>query len=421
MKLLLGVLADDLTGGLEVAAMLTAEGMRCAYVTHPDRISQCEGYQAIVVAQKTRVASAQDAVAAFEAAANALLALGAAQIFFKYCATFDSTDKGNIGPCTDLLMALTESRLTAFVPSFPSVGRSVYQGHLFVFDQLVSDSPKRADPLTPMTDPRLVQVLQRQTEFRVGLLPYEVLRAGGSEMEAHLHSRLAEGERYFIADAVEDRDVQELARLTVQWPLVTGNSSIVQYYPSLWRELGWVDKSPAALELAPVKGPGVVLSGSCAERTLAQLAEFERFRPVYRIQPDLSGDADTIIQQVVEWALPLMVDGPVAISTSGTPEQVEAAHTVLGREGAARKAEALLADVACALHEQGVRRFLVAGGETSGAVLDALGVQVLTPGPWTGPGAVLATTEGQDRLGFCLKSGKLGPVDMFIKTLEAMG
>jgi uncharacterized protein YgbK (DUF1537 family) len=414
-----GAVADDLTGGLELAAMLCAGGVACDFVTAPEAATETEA-QAIVIAQRTRVAPAEQAALAFEAAGRRLQALGARQLFFKYCATFDSTPAGNIGPCADVLHHLSGAQLTGFCPAFPEVGRRVFQGHLFVDDALVSESPKRHDPLTPMTDPNLVRVLARQTATAVGLVPQQVLHDGPAAAEHHCDGLRQKGVGFAIVDAATPEDLQVVAALTVSWPLMTGNSSVAAYYPALWRERGWISGPAAPAKMPPVNGPGIVLAGSCAERTLRQLELFGRERPVLMLDPAESDDTKDLVEKAVRWALPQLGEGPVAIATSAPPEEVSKAQAKLGQAGAARRAEEILSQVALRLREAGASRFLVAGGETSGAVIEALSVSRLTVGPYRAPGISHAVTPGASPIAFCLKSGKLGAEDMFLPMLAEM-
>lgn len=419
-KPIFGVIADDLTGGMETAAMLIAQGIDCAFVTDPELVAHAGDVLAIVVAQKTRVISAEAAVAKSEAAARALLAKGTSQLFFKYCATFDSTDQGNIGPVADMLMSLTGARYTAFCPGSPGLSRTVYNGHLFLGTQLISESPKRHDPLTPMTDPDLVRVLQRQTSRKVGLLAHMQISSGEDAARQTIADAAERGTEYFIADSITDADLATIAAVTRDWKLMTGNATIVQHYPPLWKKGGRVPQEAQRDPLPPVQGAGVVLSGSCAERTLEQLADFEKSRPVLRMDLVKGGDVAESVASALEWALPKLADGPVAIATSASTEAVKQAQQRFGREGAAKLAEGILGGLSIALRDAGVRRFIVAGGETSGSIVEHLGIRSLRVGPYGGPGIGTATTDGPDPIAFCLKSGKLGPVDLFLKTFSSM-
>lgn len=421
MKPLLGIIADDLTGGMESASMLVALGVECGFVTKPERVAEAAGSPAVVVAQKTRVAPAAEAVGKSRAAARALLDAGARQLFFKYCATFDSTDEGNIGPVADALMEMTGATCTAFCPTSAELGRSVFNGYLFYGRPLVSESPKRFDPLTPMTDPDLVRVLQRQSGLKVGLIEHRHVRAGGAALSGHVDARVAAGERHLIADAIYDDDLAALAALTVDWPLMTGNSPILQHYPGIWSQRGMLAGQAAPPALPAVSGAGIVLAGSCAERTMEQLDAFARHRPVLSIDIAAEPDPAHAVARALDWAGTRLDAGPVAIATSAGPEAVSAAQARLGRDGAARFAEDILGTLAVELHARGARRFMVAGGETSGAIVERLGIERLRIGAYEGPGIARATSEGPDPVAFSLKSGKLGPVDMFLATLEAMG
>lgn len=421
MSLRFGGIADDLTGGLELASVMVGQGERCPLVTSPSALETlAPDDTAAVVAMRTRLAPVAQAVERVDAAAQALLDRGARRLFLKYCATFDSTPAGNIGPCADALMERTGAAVTGFCPSFPEVARTVYQGHLFVADRLVSESPKRHDPATPMTDPDLVRVLQAQTRRRVGLLPHEVVARGIGACRAHL-DRLAEGgvERV-IFDAVDEAGLETLAALTVDWPVMTGGSSIAVYYPRLWGAGPVPDARRRALPA--VHGPGVVLAGSCADRTREQLSTFEVQRPVLRLDPvDCAEDPAGAVAMAVDWATERWASGPVAIATSATPEAVDRVKARLGADRAGRLPEQLLAALSAALRDRGARRFLIAGGETSGAVVEALGIRRLDVEPYEVAGVHRAVSLEADPVSLHLKSGKLGPADMFLSVLGGTG
>ncbi len=415
MSLAFGAIADDLTGALELASLMVRAGVRCRVLTGPAPPDAVDGLDSVVFGLKTRVAPPGRAVVQFSAAVDLLQQAGARQIFFKYCATFDSTRRGNIGPCADLLMSRTGAAFTAFCPAFPEVHRTVYQGHLFAGDRLISQSAKRFDPLTPMREPDLVKVLQQQTSRRVGLLPHHVLDAGTAA--GHVDSLRAAGIDYAVADAVDENDLKRLAELTVDWPLMTGGSSVAVYYPELWRAQGRIAGAPAAIDLPAPKSAGVVLAGSCAERTFEQLDHFSAGRPVLRLDLAEAADGRDLAAHAIAWAAERLPDGPLAIATSAKPDQVAALQKRLGRRRAAALGESLLGGIAAGLHARGVRRFVVAGGETSGAVLKSLGATVLEVDRFMAPGLSRAVMPGSDPVSLHLKSGKLGPVDMFSTVL----
>lgn len=420
--MILGGLADDLTGGLELAAMLVAEGVPTLLVTSADAVEPVGDAAAVVIAQKTRIAPVAQACALFDAGAAALLANGARQLFFKYCATFDSTDSGNIGPCIDVLMPRTGARFTACCPSFPEYQRAVFQGHLFVGDRLVSESPKRDDPVTPMRDPDLVRVLQRQTRRRVGLIGQTDVRAGATAIATRVAALQAEGVQCAIADAALHEDLAQLAAATVAWPLMTGGSSIAAHYPALWRQLGWLGHGNTPAGLPAVRGPGVVLAGSCAEQTRRQLAHFEQTHPVLHLDLQAYARGHDVVAEALAWAQARCGAQPVALSTAAAPDAVALLQEQLGVARVAALAEDLLGRIAHGLRAAGVRRFVVAGGETSGAVLAHLGVARLQVGPFAGPSLPLAldTRDAMDPLVLCLKSGKLAGLDAFAVALDRM-
>ncbi len=420
MSLQLGVIADDLTGGMETAAMLVAEGVDCAFVTKPDGVASIGDAQAVVVAQKTRVIDPAEAVRLSEEAARTLMAAGARQLFFKYCGTFDSTDDGNIGPVADRLLELTGAAQTAFCPTSVEMERSVFNGHLFVGRQLVSNSPKRHDPLTPMNDPDLVAVLARQSKFQVGLVWYSAIRSGGPRLHKAIEDLVSAGVRHIIVDAVYEEDLAAIAELTESWTLMTGNAAVVRHYPAVWRARNRIGGRAEAKVVPAAAGAGAVLAGSCAGRTLEQLDAFEAHRPVNRIKLSDVENPEQTISDALAWAERHLADGPVAISTSALPEAVNAAQQRFGREGAAALAERILGEISVGLHRIGVRRFVVAGGETSGAVVESLGVRSLRIGPYREAGIARAATDGHDVTALSLKSGKLGPVDMFLPMLDSM-
>lgn len=415
--MLLGGIADDLTGAVELAGMLAAGGMRVALVL--DDAPVPAGQDAVVVALPSRVAPLEEAKAGFARAADALLGAGAERLFFKYCATFDSTPKGNIGPCADLLMDRTGADFTIFAPSFPEAERRVFMGHLFVGAQLVSNSPKRHDPLTPMTEPDLVKVLAPQTRRRVGLIPQHVVAQGAEAVGRHVAGLRAAGVSYAIADAGTEEDLATLARASWDWRLTTGGSNLAAHFPAIWRERGLLSAAVAE-PVTRAGGHGAVLAGSCSDRTREQVEHFAARHPVLRIDLARMETPEAALRDAVAWALPLLESGPVCVTTAGDPQAVAQAQARLGRDGAARAAEGLLGALAVALVGAGVRRVLVAGGESSGAVIRALGISRLSVAPYASPGIGLCAAEEPVTLALCLKSGKLGPVDMFATVLEQM-
>lgn len=418
-SVILGAIGDDFTGAVELAGMLTAGGARTLFVTSPGGIpNQIDDIEAVVVALRSRVAPPEEALNEIDQAASAFQRLRTRQIFFKYCATFDSTDHGNIGNCAEALMERMGARSVLFCPSFPEAFRTVYQGHHFVGDQLLANSPKRHDPLTPMTRSDLVEVLAPQTSKGVGLLPWATVQAGASAIRAFSEAKAAEGTPFLVADAITEADLRSIAAATWDWPLMTGGSSVAAHYPALWRRQGLMPNA-ALPALDTVRGSGAVLAGSCADRTREQIAAFGRDYPVLNL--DLMAEEEAAVTGALDWARAAGPSRPFCIASSADPAAVAIVQNRFGVIAAGRRAERLLGRIAQGLVELGVRRFLVAGGETSGAVVQALGVERLHVAAYTRLGVGRCMADMPTRLSFCLKSGKLGDVEMFARVLDEMG
>jgi len=421
-RLVFAGIADDLTGGIELASLMVRGGVAARLLTARGRTEDIGDAPATVIGLKVRVAPKAAAVAAVRRALAVLAPRAPRQLFQKYCATFDSTPRGNIGPIADVLMEATGAPFTAFCPAFPEVDRTVYAGHLFATDQLISRSPKRHDPLTPMREPDLVRVLAAQTAEKVGLIRHQVLRAGPEAVAAKVAALIAAGTRYAISDTVDEADLECLAAASLDWTLMTGGSSVAVYFPDRWRARGDLDGFAPPAPLPRVQGRAAVIAGSCAERTAAQLAAFaEAGRPVIHLEAAAlidPSEAAAATEAALAAALAALSSGrPVAVATTADPAAVAAVQARAGVKRTAAAIERALGRIAEGLAQAGVTRFVIAGGETSGAVLDALGVRALEVGPFEAPGLSRAVSTGATPVSFHLKSGKLGPVDMFARAL----
>jgi uncharacterized protein YgbK (DUF1537 family) len=418
---LLGAIADDLTGATDLCNTLVRDGMRTVQtVGLPPAGTPIPDADAIVVALKSRTIPAQDAVAQSLAALDWLRAAGARQIFFKYCSTFDSTDAGNIGPVADALRDRLGADCALACPAFPETGRAVFQGHLFVGDVLLSDSPMRDHPLTPMRDPSLVRVLQRQTPHRVGLVAYPDVDAGPQRIAARMTELAAAGTRHAILDALCDRHLRDIGEAAAGHALITGGSGVARGLPAAYRRRGWLAENPAADDLPTTPGASAILAGSCSAATLRQIATFATAgNPCFRLTPqDLARDT-ALVGRAHDWAAGKLAAGPVLIHASAPPDEVAAAQAELGREHAATLVERAMADLARGLVARGVRRLVVAGGETSGAVTEALGAYALRIGRQIDPGVPWTSTlGGTSCISLALKSGNFGGDDFFAKALR---
>lgn len=412
----LGVIADDFTGATDVASMLVRAGMRTVQVIGVPNGEAPEA-DAVVVALKSRTVPAFDAIAQSLAALRWLQAAGARQFYFKVCSTFDSTPAGNIGPVTEALMDALGAPFAFACPAFPENGRTVFRGHLFVGDQLLSDTGMRHHPLTPMTDANLVRVLQAQTKRRVGLLRHDTVGRGAAAIRARVEVLIAEGKELAIADAVADDDLRALARATIDHPLITAGSGVALGLPEVYAERGWLVPDADAAQLDAVGGHAAVLSGSCSTATNAQVAQWlDDGRPALRIDPQALAAGVPVAADAVAWARSQIAQAPVLLYATAGAEEVAATQSALGVERAGELVEQCFAQIASGLHDGGVRRFVVAGGETSGAVVQALGVQTLRIGAPIDPGVPWTQAEGRPLL-LALKSGNFGSADFFAKAL----
>jgi uncharacterized protein YgbK (DUF1537 family) len=414
--MILGCVADDLTGATDLALTLTREGMRTVQtVGPPDPDFDYAAVDAVVVALKSRTIPAGEAVAQSRDALALLRAGGARRILFKYCSTFDSTPAGNIGPVAEALMADLETDLTIACPAFPTNGRTIYQGRLFVGRQLLSESPMKDHPLTPMTDADLVAVLQAQTIGRVDLVPFATVDAGAEVIGAAFAAARAAGARLLIVDALTDRHLREIGAAAADLALITGGSGVALGLAEAYRARGWLGPAEGAGRLDPVAGRDVMLAGSCSAATRRQVeVAIAAGTPALRVDP-LAVAAGAISPEAAI-AFARAAERTPLIYSSADPDAVRAAQARLGRDEAGAAVERFLAAVAVGLRDAGFRRFLVAGGETSGAVVGALGVRALRIGPEIDPGVPWTRSVGDEAaLLLALKSGNFGADDFFLK------
>jgi len=411
----LGVIADDFTGATDVASMLVRAGLRTRQVIGVPQ-GDAPDADAIVVALKSRTTPAADAVRESLAALRWLQAAGAHRFYFKVCSTFDSTPAGNIGPVAEALMETLGAEIAIACPAFPENGRTVFRGHLFVGDQLLSETGMRTHPLTPMADANLVRVLQAQSRGKVGLVRHDTVARGAAAVAQRLAALHSEGVRLAIADAVDDDDLRALAQAATEQPLVVAGSGVALGLPDVYAVRGWVTPDADAAQLDAVGGHAAVLSGSCSSATNAQVQHWlQSGRPGFRVDPRALAAGEPVAAQALAWAHERLADAPLIYATAA-PDEVKAVQATLGVDAAGALVERCLAEVARGLQEAGVRRFVVAGGETSGAVVQALSVHTLRIGATIDPGVPWTQAEGRPLL-LALKSGNFGSVDFFAKAL----
>jgi uncharacterized protein YgbK (DUF1537 family) len=419
-KPLLGIVADDFTGATDIAAMLAARGMRAVQTIGVPRAGETVDADAIVVALKSRTVPAAAAVAQSRAALVWLREAGCRQFFFKYCSTFDSTDEGNIGPVAEALLADLGAGFALACPAFPANGRSVYAGHLFVGTNLLNESGMENHPLTPMRDADLVRVLGRQTTAPIGLVPFMTVRRGAAAIRDAM-TRLAEqGRRFAIVDAVGDEDLMAIGEAAASHALITGGSGVAMGLPENFRRTGLLANRRDATDLPDVSGYAAVLAGSCSRATLMQVGHVRSQFPLLEIDPLADPNAEALAASALAWARPLLGERPIVIAASAPPERVAAVQQALGRDQSGALIERTLALIADGLVASGVRRLVVAGGETSGAVVQQLGARRLRIGCEIAPGVPWTLAEGSGpALKLALKSGNFGGPAFFAEAFEA--
>ena len=421
MSVLLGAIADDFTGATDLCNTLVRRGMRTVQLIDvPAPATTVPDAEAVVVALKSRTIPAQEAIDKSLAALAWLQKAGARQILFKYCSTFDSTDAGNIGPVAEALMDALGTDFTLFCPAFPEARRTIYRGYLFVGDVLLSESGMRDHPLTPMRDPSLVRVLERQSRGRVGLVPVAAVSRGAEAIHAAFAELRRQGFRHTIVDAIEDQHLEAIGAAAADFKLITGGSGIALGLPENFRRQGLLGKIGEADSLPAISGAAGVLSGSSSPATLAQVAYMRERAPVFTIDPIAAAEGRRLVEEALDWAKPLLDNGPIMVSATAPPESVAEVQRRLGRERAGALVEETLAAIARGLAANGARRLVIAGGETAGAIVQALGVTGLRIGRQIDPGVPWTMSLGEPALALALKSGNFGAPDFFLRAFSVL-
>lgn len=414
MGLKLGVIADDFTGATDIAGFLVSGGLRTVQVNGVPTGSLPD-VDAVVVSLKSRSIDADEAVRQSLAALAALRDSGAERILFKYCSTFDSTPRGNIGPVTDALMQAVGSRITVVCPALPVNGRTVYQGRLFVGDVPLDESGMRDHPVTPMRDASLVRLMEAQSAGAAAVVPWPTVASGPAAIRAAIDDLAQRGVRYAVLDTLTDADLDAIGQATVDLPLTTGGSGLGG---GIARALS----GEAAVPAAPyhhVTGRTVVLSGSCSVRTNEQVAAYREAAPALAVDVDrLVADPVGHRAEVLEWVLAQPADPAPLVHATAAPDVVQRLQAAHGAERVSEAVESLFGWLASELRGSGVRRFVVAGGETSGAVTTALGVEGFHVGPQIAPGVPWVRSL-DDTIELALKSGNFGDADFFTRAQQA--
>lgn len=420
-KMVLGCIADDFTGATDLANNLVRAGMRVVQTIGVPSAPLAADVDAVVVALKSRTIAPADAIAQSLDALKWLQAQGARQIYFKYCSTFDSTAAGNIGPVTEALMDALGSDFTIATPAFPDNKRTVFKGYLFVGDVLLNESGMQNHPLTPMTDPNLVRVLQAQTKRTVGLIDHTVVARGADAVRERIAELRAAGVAMAVVDAVSNDDLLRLGPALAAMPLVTAGSGVAIGLPANFG----IAPSSQASALPAAEGLTAVVSGSCSIATNRQVMNFiQTGRPAMAIDPLRIASGIDVAAEALAWAAPLLKDGPVLVYSTAETSAVKSVQGRLGVEEAGAMVERTIAAIARGLVALGVRQLVVAGGETSGACVQALGVTQMQIGPQIDPGVpwchALAEAAGGAGVHLTLKSGNFGADDFFTKAFKVL-
>jgi uncharacterized protein YgbK (DUF1537 family) len=400
--MLLGAIADDFTGATDLCSMLVRGGMRTVQLIGvPPADMPIPDVDAVVVALKSRTSPAGQAIEESLAALKWLQRAGARQYFFKYCSTFDSTAKGNIGPVADALIAALDCGFALACPAFPTNARTVYQGHLFVGGTLLNESGMENHPLTPMTDANLVRVLSHQTDGTVGLVPFVTVDQGAHAIRDAMTALKERGRRYAIIDAITDGHLIAIGQAAANHALITGGSGVAMGLPDNFRRAGLLPKTIDPGALPAIEGASAVVAGSCSRATLAQLGFARGHLPVFELDALAMPDAAALSAAALAWAADKIGDKPVVIAASAPPEKVAALQASLGREQAGALVEDAVARIAEGLVARGVRSLRI-GSEIDPGV------------PWT-----LASGSGDDLM-LALKSGNFGTTDFFLKAFRML-
>jgi uncharacterized protein YgbK (DUF1537 family) len=421
MSALLGCIADDFTGGTDLADTLVRNGMRTIQNNGiPPKGLSLPDTDAVIVSIKCRSIAPGEAVRLCREALAWLRAQGCRQFFWKYCSTFDSTPKGNIGPVAEALLEDLEAPLTVVCPAFPLNGRTIYKGRLFVGDVPLDESSMRRHPVTPMIDASLERLLAPQVRGKVGHVYWDTVRKGHSAVREVLKEQALEGIRFSVADALEDADLLTLGRALEGFALVTGGSGIAIGLPDNFRRLGLLPETFPEAPLPEHPGHAVILSGSCSEATLSQLAALSRHGyPTHQIDP-FRLESEEYFTKVHSWALGRLGDTPVVIHAGTESSVVSAVQEKLGKERSAHLVETSLGRLAAILRDAGARHFIIAGGESSGAVAQALGVTCVRIGAQIAPGVPWTFSLDDPPLSLALKSGNFGGPDFFSTALSML-
>ena len=413
MTILIGAIADDFTGASDLASTLVREGMKVVQVIGvPDNTTETGDADAVVVALKSRTSPVAQAISESLDSLSWLDTKGAQQVVFKYCSTFDSTDHGNIGPVSEALRQAIGAGFALVCPAFPENGRTIYQGHLFVHGDLLENSSMRDHPLTPMRDSNLMRMMETQSEKKVGLIAYQDVLKGPEAIRTRISSLKDQGYAFGVVDAITAGDLRIIGLAAKDHQLVTGGSGVAVGLPANFRAAGELSEvlQPS---LPKARGRQLVLAGSCSTTTRGQIAHVEGKWPTCKVNVDDVAAGKDVVGALCQWAKEQPVNSPVVIYGSADPEEIATTQAKYGVERAGEMVENVLGQTAHTLWKGGFDQIISAGGETSGAIVSALGVKALRICPEIAPGVPWTDSLGTAPLALALKSGNFGTEDFF--------
>ena len=419
----LGCIADDFTGATDLANNLVRSGMRVMQTFGVPTAPLSSEVDAVVVALKSRTIPAQEAISQSLEALHWLQAQGAEQIYFKYCSTFDSTPEGNIGPVTEALMDALHCKFTIATPAFPDNGRTVFKGYLFAGAVLLNESGMQNHPLTPMTDANLVRVMQAQTQRKVGLIDHTTMAKGTQAITDKIKQLEADGVGVAIVDATSNEDLKTLGPALKGMALVTAGSGVAIGLPGNWG----LQASAKAAALPAPSGFQAIVSGSCSLATQGQVAHYTasgqpswQFKPLNWTAQDVPAQIKADVAAALAWAEPLLSQGPVLVYATTDADTLQKVQAKFGREQAGEWMESALAQVCQGLQALGVKQWVIAGGETSGACVQALNITQMQIGPQIDPGVPWCFAPQHTAGHLTLKSGNFGTPDFFTKAFKVL-
>ena len=418
MTLLVGCIADDITGASDIGVMLASNGLPTTLCLGVPDAGKLIDSPAVVIALKIRTVPVEDAVHQAQAAGRWLAAQGARQIYYKYCSTFDSTPKGNIGPVTEALMRMAHCPITVLVPAFPDNGRIVLDGQLLVDGVPLSESPMRHHPLTPMTESSLVKLMDAQTTAgATSVIPLQTVRKGAVAIVEQIEKQQRDGFRFVVIDAETHADLDLVGDACADLPLVTGGSGLAASLPAALHRRSLLKSRQAIADLPTVGGYAAVLAGSCSEATQSQVRAFSDKAKAIVIDPLKLGRAEIDVAALSDCAVEAASTSNILVYSTTDPESLRHVQSEIGVQQSAAIVESALAEIAAALAESGVKKFVVAGGETSGSVANALQLGELTIGPQIDPGVPWMISRSDSPTCLAFKSGNFGAVDFFEKAI----